>query len=181
MALPVLPSWWPMPPQQALDLAQKAWRSRDLAGFVHALRQGARPDTVVPDHPPMLVELAQEGLLPWFEAIERWDRAVRWDACGPSGETALMRAVRCRHRVLAVWMLDRKANPNAQDREGNTPLHAAIETGQSALQSALTQAGARWDRPNGAGESPETLLARLRPRATPAYARPREVPLKPMV
>ncbi len=46
------------------------------------------------------------------------------------------------HETLAIFLLDRGADPNLPDSIGRTPLHAAVETGKAALVQALLAHGA---------------------------------------
>ncbi len=46
------------------------------------------------------------------------------------------------HEALALFLLDRGADPNMPDSIGRTALHAAVETGRLALVKALLAAGA---------------------------------------
>jgi len=62
------------------------------------------------------------------------DRGCDVDARGPSGRTLLHRACELRDLAVVDLLLDRRANPNAQDEFGATPLHHAL--GNMHLASA---------------------------------------------
>ncbi len=70
------------------------------------------------------------------------ERAVQRDpsllrATFGAGETLLHRAVDHGHLLLAGWLLERGADPNAAAREGETPLHLAAVTGSAPLVALL--------------------------------------------
>ena len=46
------------------------------------------------------------------------------------------------HEALALFLLERGADPNVPDSIGRTPLHAAVETGKADLVKALLEHGA---------------------------------------
>ena len=55
---------------------------------------------------------------------------------------------------VAKSLIDNGANPNAMDRVGDTPLHAAVMLGKENVIKTLIQAGADIDRNNEGGMSP---------------------------
>ena len=87
---------------------------------------------------------------PLADAVEQRDAtAVRTlladsaiDAPQPDGTTALHWAARHDDLAAAKSLLAAKANPNAQNRYGVTPLSLACTNGSAALVTALLDAGA---------------------------------------
>ncbi len=75
------------------------------------------------------------------------------DDAGPDGVTALMLALIKRHEEIALFLLDRGADPNPGDT-GYTALHLASATGDLAVTEALLAGGAD---PNVRVERPQRL------------------------
>ena len=61
---------------------------------------------------------------------------------------------------VAKSLIDNGANPNAMDRVGDTPLHAAVMMGYKNVMKTLIQSGADIDRNNNDGVSP-LVMARM--------------------
>lgn len=71
-----------------------------------------------------------------------------------SGETALHIVTQRRDLQWIRFLVQRGANPNAEDKKGVTPLTIASNLGFVEGVEALLDAGARVDEPNAAGETP---------------------------
>lgn len=71
-----------------------------------------------------------------------------------SGETALHIVTQRRDLQWIRFLVQRGANPNAEDKKGVTPLTIASNLGFVEGVEALLAAGARVDQPNAAGETP---------------------------
>ena len=71
-----------------------------------------------------------------------------------TGETALHIVARRRDAAWVQFLLQRGANPNAADKDGDTPLTIAADLGFIEGVEALLKAGARPDVANAAGETP---------------------------
>lgn len=71
-----------------------------------------------------------------------------------SGETALHIVTQRRDLQWVQFLIQRGANPNAEDKKGITPLTIASNLGFVEGVEALLDAGARVDEPNAAGETP---------------------------
>lgn len=86
-----------------------------------------------------------------------------------SGDTALHIVVRGKDVGWVAWLLQRHANANISDRDGNTPLMVAAGNGFTEGANLLLQYGkARVDEPNARGE---TALIRAVQRRDAAMAR----------
>lgn len=71
-----------------------------------------------------------------------------------TGETALHIVVQRRDAAWVQFLLQRGANPNAEDKKGVTPLTLAANLGFVEGVEALLKAGARVEVQNAAGETP---------------------------
>lgn len=71
-----------------------------------------------------------------------------------SGETALHIVTQRRDLQWVEFLLQRGANPNAEDKKGVTPLTIAAGLGFVEGVEALLEGGARVDQTNIAGETP---------------------------
>lgn len=86
-----------------------------------------------------------------------------------SGESALHIVTQRRDLQWINFLLQRGANPNAEDKRGVTPLIIASNLGFAEGIEALIKGGARVDQTNAAGETPlisavhrrDTALVRL--------------------
>lgn len=82
-----------------------------------------------------------------------------------TGETALHMVVKRRDVTWINFLLGRGANPNIEDRNGNTPLILAAAQGFSDGVSALVAGKADVNRRNRAGETP--LIKAVQALSTP--------------
>jgi ankyrin repeat protein len=76
-----------------------------------------------------------------------------------SGEASLVQAVKAGDMTAARALLTRKADPNAGEADGTTPLHWAVEYDQLEMATALLTAGARARVANRYGVTPLHLAA----------------------
>ncbi|CAJ0571535.1 unnamed protein product, partial [Mesorhabditis spiculigera] len=72
-----------------------------------------------------------------------------------NGLTALHWAVDSNSKKTAIWLLDNGANMNAQDDDGNSPLHYAATNGHHTLLAELLGRGADRASMNVDGEIPQ--------------------------
>lgn len=79
---------------------------------------------------------------------------------GTGDVTPLHRAMG--HPVLAKALLDRRANPNAQDGAGNTPLHWAVRDNDVDCVKLLIAAGADLNVRSGSGRTPLSWISSAR-------------------
>jgi uncharacterized protein len=80
-------------------------------------------------------------------------------ATAAHAETTLVRAVRLGDRSAVQALLKGRADVNAGDPDGTTPLHWAVHAGDVSLASLLLQAGADVTRANRYGVTPLHLAA----------------------
>ncbi len=79
----------------------------------------------------------------------------------PSGNTMLHCAVARGRRRTVTWLLaNTKANPNATNRWGETPLHMSSTAYVKSIVLKLAEAGADMNKPSSLGESPQQLAER---------------------
>lgn len=71
-----------------------------------------------------------------------------------TGETALHIVVKKHDMTWLAFLLQKGANPNLKDRQGNTPLMAAAQTGDVDSGRLLIAVGATVDTVNDSGETP---------------------------
>ena len=71
-----------------------------------------------------------------------------------SGETGLHITISQRNLVWTRWLLQEGANPNIADKNGVTPLIAAVRMGYIEGVQALIAGGAQVDIANNIGETP---------------------------
>lgn len=85
-----------------------------------------------------------------------------------TGETALHLVVKKHDMTWLGFLLGKDADPNLRDRQGNTPLMVAAQTGDAEAARLLLQVGAQVDTPNNSGETPliRATLNRDLPMAT---------------
>ena len=62
-----------------------------------------------------------------------------------TGETVLMRVCRGNNVEMVIELLQKGADPDAQDKDGDTALIIAIKRNKIENVKALLEAGARWD------------------------------------
>ena len=73
------------------------------------------------------------------------------------------------HEALALFLLERGADPNVPDSIGRTALHAAVETGKTDLVKALLEHGAD---PNARSPRPRSSSRATSSRTAATWARP---------
>ncbi len=73
---------------------------------------------------------------------------------GSDGGTCLLWASVTNHKEIVELLLNHDANPNIQDNEGFTPLHAAIENNCIGIVSLLLSRGANPNLQNNEGITP---------------------------
>lgn len=71
-----------------------------------------------------------------------------------SRETALHIAARSDNAVYVRFFLQKGADPNLQDRDGNTPLMVAVNSGHGDLIEIFVAARADVNKQNNSGETP---------------------------
>lgn len=76
--------------------------------------------------------------------------------------TPLHYAVKNDNTLIAERLLEKKANPNAQNVFGNTPLHLAAVNGLDEMVALLLEHGADQNSKNSYGEVPLELLQRIK-------------------
>jgi len=62
-----------------------------------------------------------------------------------TGETVLMRICKDKKVERVIELLQKGADPDAQDKKGNTALIIAVKNNRLENVKALLEAGARWD------------------------------------
>ncbi|PSN51181.1 hypothetical protein C0J52_06045 [Blattella germanica] len=79
-----------------------------------------------------------------------------WDieVCNNLGETPLVRAVKCGNDEMAMKLIQHGANPNAQDRSGNSVLHYAVLNNLSKFVRCVLKLGCNVNIPNAMGSTP---------------------------
>ena len=82
------------------------------------------------------------------------------DIRSAEGATPLMNAIQDKELEKVQWLVDRKANVNAADDRGFTPMHRAAEMGLADTVKFLLAHGAKAD--SRAGEYTPCSLARMR-------------------
>ncbi len=92
-----------------------------------------------------LLKAAGEGDVSGIKTL--WQDYADMNAVDPqTGETALMKAAANGHTAAAVILMLRRANEQARDREGKTPLMHAAASGQSELVQLLVDINrVSWD------------------------------------
>jgi ankyrin repeat protein len=83
---------------------------------------------------------AEEGDLAKLQSL--MSQGVLVDVRDSKDRTALLLAVQHHHADIVNTLLDKDADPNLPDNKGNTPLKAALESGQKDLADALRRHGA---------------------------------------
>ena len=73
-------------------------------------------------HDPVADAIRQAITYGPFEEVERLVLSADVDVLDGEARTPLIHAVHCRSHELVVWLLQRGANPNHQDRSGSTAL-----------------------------------------------------------
>lgn len=161
--------------QNQYAFEQVAWRSLELLQFW--LNRGVNVNHTPGFYSPLLHQVIgvsdpNRGFVGQIE----WVNLLLNDGADPNlvekdeGNTALHTAVEAKRSDIVRLLLDRGANPNAQNYLGNTPLHQAAKHGEVELSQLLIEYGAdvnlrnlqrhsAWDK---AQEFPE-LLAILEP------------------
>ncbi|CAB0036082.1 unnamed protein product, partial [Trichogramma brassicae] len=120
-------------PTPLYSVIQGAWEEPRLAKLL--LRKGADPnlangDGSTPLHAICVAEHGAYGLAElFFYLCEGYDKEVLIDARNKKGATPLHTALRSANWEVAELLLRRGADPNAQDEEGTTPLHALAARG----------------------------------------------------
>jgi ankyrin repeat protein len=79
-----------------------------------------------------------------------------------SGEGALHILTRARDFTWLSFLLGKRANPNIQNRSGDTPLNVAAQIGWSEGAELLLAHGASVDLANGRGETPLIMAVHIR-------------------
>ena len=106
-----------------------------------------------------LMRAAYWGCVPMMEVLLA--HGAQADARTAFGSTVLMNAARNQHIGAVAMLLDRQADVNARDHDGNTALHHAVmpcsPTGQEDLVRLLLEHGANPDLVNKAGTFAENL------------------------
>ena len=64
------------------------------------------------------------------------------------------KAVQQGNEEMVVFLLQRGANVNIRDKDGNTPMHYAVSFEQHAIVNTLIDAGASQREPNRCGKIP---------------------------
>jgi ankyrin repeat protein len=125
--------------------------------------RGAEANATNADHTPLLVHFAQlarpaairillaHGADPDAGDENRWT-ALHWFASYGANNRDIAAA--------AALLLDAKANINAKDQHGATPLHVAATNNSTAMTELLVARGADLDAVDTSGYSP---LARAKP------------------
>lgn len=107
--------------------------------------------------------LPEEDVAALFKAVEAndlpalkavLDTGLPVDTRNDAGETPLMLAAHRHFTLMLHELLDRKADPNAQSTEGNTPLCYAANIGHWDMFTVLAQNGAQIS-----GKNPKEFLA----------------------
>jgi len=91
------------------------------------------------DYTPVFAAASGGDLTTVREAVDRDPsllKATEWD-----NATLLHDAVGQKHQDVAVFLLDRGADPNATTKDGLTPLHMAAQNGDTAIIRLLLEPG----------------------------------------
>jgi len=76
------------------------------------------------------------------------ERVTKINKLGPSGRNALMGAARTGNLELALWLLQRKADPNLLSEDGWCPVLLAADEGHEPMIRLLVKVGASLDNTN---------------------------------
>lgn len=115
------------------------------------------------------VNTNNETALMWFLSQKKVEHAIlvaekmtkSFEACTQKKTTALMTAVRLGATQLVYLLMEKGADCEAQDCNGNTALMHAIQKGNIELAMCLTEEASSIHIPNSAGEIPLISAIRL--------------------
>ena len=105
-------------------------------------------------HDPVADAIRQAITYGPFEEAQRLVLSAEVDVLDGEARTPLIHAVHCRSHELVVWLLQRGANPNHQDRSGSTALCRAAYAADVKGVECLLRHGADPNLPDEHGNGP---------------------------
>lgn len=134
--------------QDGRKLAELAVAERNTHAFISLMEKGCTPNTTFTDGRPMFEHLLEAGA---EECLNIWlDKAK--DAPASAGNLCLVARLGTTRAVELVFAT-RKNALNAEDSQGNMPLHEAARRGDTGVYNALRRLGADAEATNMRGET----------------------------
>jgi ankyrin repeat protein len=118
----------------------EAASSGKLEKCLELLDKGIPADSTYPIQRTALQAASSAGYAPIVELL--LDRGAKIDKLGYHRNTALFLAVSSNNIYTAICLLKRKADPNIQNGDGDTPLHHCAFWGATTMAAHLIEHGA---------------------------------------
>ncbi|MDF2549099.1 MAG: hypothetical protein K0S07_166 [Chlamydiales bacterium] len=148
----------PMMSDEANQRLQSALFSHDEALIIRLFQQGADPQQQFDGNRAIHVAAIQ-GHLQVLEYL--WQIGGDLEQANDIGLTPLLLAAEAKQEAAVVWLLDKGADINGEDSEGQTLLHHMLNTGNQAMTLFCLQRGAHLFDPYGRDEAYDPLFLAL--------------------
>ncbi|PSN30806.1 hypothetical protein C0J52_26673 [Blattella germanica] len=125
---------------------------------IKLLKLGANPNINDKYGNTLMHYAAEDNLMKVVEFL--LELKCNFDCTYIEGEIPLLKEIRRENEVIAIKLLKLGANPNANDKYGNTPMHYAAEDNLMKVVEFLREVKCNFDCTNAEDETPLLIASR---------------------